>query len=120
MKKPPRSIRQDLQARPGATYNEALVSIGISPKLNLRRYILNQVWARDEHDKVKSFEQQLDPGYPVRLKTKLLGNQDKRHNLVLDLTIHSYLRTRHQYNIEQVFQALRFYEHVHAQEHKEK
>ena len=53
-----------------------LVSIGISPKLNLRRYILNQVWARDEHDKAKSCEllgelrikEQLNPGYPIRLK----------------------------------------------------
>jgi hypothetical protein len=66
-------------------------------------------------------KEQLNPDYPVRIKT-LLGNQDKRDNLVLDLPIHSYLRTRtrDQYNIEQVFQTLRFYEYEHVQEHKEK
>jgi hypothetical protein len=67
-------------------------------------------------------KEQLNPGYPVLKKRKLLGNQDKRDNLFFDLPIHSYLRTRtrDQYNIEQVFQTLRFYEYEHVQEHKEK
>jgi hypothetical protein len=67
-------------------------------------------------------KEQLNPGYPVRIKRILLGNQDKWDNFVLGLPIDSYFctRTHDQYNIQQVFQALRFYEYEHVQEHKEK
>jgi len=80
------------------------------------------VWARDEHDKENSFEQQLNPGYPVDQKRILLGNQDKWVNFVPGFPIDSYFRTHthDQYNIRHVFQALRSYEYELVQEHKEK
>ena len=80
-------------------------------------------------------KEQLNPGYPVRIKKNTPGqstttargggfkkNQDKWDNFVLGLPIDSYFRTRtlDQYNIQQVFQALRSYEYEHVQERKEK
>ncbi len=44
-------IRQDLQARPGATYLERAVVTVILRKQKLYNSVTeSQVWARDEHD----------------------------------------------------------------------
>ena len=67
-------------------------------------------------------KEQLNPGYPVRIKRIRLGNQDQWDSFILRLLADSYFHTRtlDQYNIQQAFQALHTYEYVHVQEHQEK